>query len=188
MITNPHTDLVLIQAAQQGDQQAFRQLISRYEQQVAATVVGMLGNGQDAEDVGQEVFIRFYRTLDQFRGESSLGTYLTRIAINLSLNQLKKRKRNQRFRFFGKQSEEGPELQVPDQGLSQEQRETQAFVQTGLQQLAPEFRSVVVLRLLEGYSTQETAEILDIKPGTVLSRLSRAQAKLREILKSLDTA
>ena len=74
----------LLERARQGDERAFRQLVERYEGLVAATVIGMLGPGPDAEDVGQETFIRFNRALKSFRGDSSVGTYLTRIAINQS--------------------------------------------------------------------------------------------------------
>ncbi|MDH5745133.1 MAG: helix-turn-helix domain-containing protein, partial [Candidatus Aminicenantes bacterium] len=73
----------LVRAAKNGDKNAFKELIKKYEHQVAATVIGMLGNCPEAEDVGQETFIRLYQSLDKFRGEASLGTYLTRIAINL---------------------------------------------------------------------------------------------------------
>ncbi|NIR47450.1 sigma-70 family RNA polymerase sigma factor, partial [candidate division KSB1 bacterium] len=87
------TDRELIDNVRAGDSQAFEQLVKRYESQVAATVIGMLGSCQEADDVGQEVFIRFYKAIHQFREEARLGTYLTRIAINLSLNELKRRKR-----------------------------------------------------------------------------------------------
>ena len=84
-------DRELLERARNGDEAAFRLLVERYEPRVAATVVGMLGPGDDAEDVGQETFIRLYRGLDRYRGDSSLATYVTRIAINLSLTALKKR-------------------------------------------------------------------------------------------------
>jgi RNA polymerase sigma-70 factor (ECF subfamily) len=77
------TDEQLIQASKQGDEQAFKELIRRHESRVASTVIGMLGNCPEAEDVGQETFIQFYKNLKHFRGDASIGTYLTRIAINL---------------------------------------------------------------------------------------------------------
>ncbi|RMH54101.1 MAG: sigma-70 family RNA polymerase sigma factor, partial [Bacteroidetes bacterium] len=91
------SDETLVARARQGDEQAFRNLVERYESTVAATVIGMLGAGPEAEDVGQETFIRFYRALHQFRGEAAVGTYLTRIAINLSLNALKRRRRRRLY-------------------------------------------------------------------------------------------
>lgn len=174
------SDMELIERAREEDQQAFSLLVSRYEGRVAATVIGMLGYCAEADDVGQEVFIRFYRSIKRFRGDSALGTYLTRIAINLSLNELKKRKRRQIFQFFS--GPEDREIQIPDYVDDHEQRAVQQHVQSALQMLDPDFRSVVVLRMIEGYSTKETAEMLKLPLGTVLSRLARAQKKLKGIL------
>ncbi len=139
----------------------------------------MLGYTTEAEDIGQETFVRFYQSLNQFRGESSIGTYLTRIAINLSLNEIRKRRRR-RDLFFTKN--ENTVENVPDTIDLKDQKETKTLVQLGLQKLPPKFRSVIVLRLIDGYSTEETAKILNLPVGTVLSRLARAQMKLREIL------
>ena len=184
MKTSLNTDEELIASAREGDTAAFKILVERYEGQVAGTVVGMLGNGQEAEDVGQEVFIRFYRALNKFRGDSKVGTYLTRIAINLSLNAIKRNKRRKIFGLFG--GEDKQVLQIPDAGLTQDQRDTQAMVQKALLGLSPDFRSVIVLRLIEGYSTKEVSEMLNVPLGTVLSRLARAQHKLRDILQKLE--
>jgi len=180
--TEKLTDNELIQQAREGNQQAFQGLVLRYQQKVAATVVGMLGQSAETDDVGQEVFIRFYKSIEKFRGDASLGTYLTRIAINLSLNEIKRRKRKRLFSFFSTQDEKIQELQIPDNSINQDQRETQQMVHQAIQMLDPKFRSIVLLRLIEGYSTKETAKILELPLGTVLSRLSRAQKKLKEIL------
>lgn len=173
------TDLKLIEATKSGDSQAFGEIIKRYESKVAATVIGMLGEGQEAEDVGQEVFIRFYKSINRFRGDAQLGTYLTRIAINLSINTLKRQKRRTFLRFDHTDSQH---LLVPDHHLNQEQMDTKMMVQTALSMLPADFRAVIVLRLIDGYSTKETAEILNIPLGTVLSRLTRAQKKLKSLL------
>ncbi len=139
----------------------------------------MLGHTTEAEDVGQETFVRFYQSLNQFRGDSSIGTYLTRIAINLSLNEIRKRKRRRNLFFTNNENMiEG----IPDTQDLKNQRETSKLVHWGLQNLPPKFRSVIVLRLIDGYSTEETAKILGLPMGTVLSRLARAQMKLKEIL------
>lgn len=183
MRISPTSDIELVSRAREGDELAFKEIVERYEHQVAGTVVGMLGNTQEAEDVGQEVFVRFYRSLASFRGDSALGTYITRIAINLSLNAIKKRKRRTILGLFGG-SEQKMILDIPDHGMTQEQRDTQQMVQTAIQQLRPDFRSVVVLRMIEGYSTKEVAEMLEVPLGTVLSRLARAQKKLKGILGS----
>lgn len=166
-------DLVLVDRARGGDQQSFKVLVDRHEGAVAGVVHSMLGPTPEAADVGQEVFVRFYQALDKFKGESAVRTYLVRIAINLSLNELRRRKR--RMAVFTKE-EEGL-----NRGTS-ESNDLRDAVRFEVNKLDPDFQSVVTLRLLEGYSTSETAEILNVPLGTVLSRLSRAQKKLKGTL------
>jgi len=174
------TEAALIERARAGDEAAFRALVTRFEPVVAGTVIGMLGRGQDAEDVGQETFVRFWRSLDRFRGDASAGTYLTRIAMNLSLNVLKRRQRMRRW-FGGSEPPDTPDpAGGPAAGL--ERSETAELVDAAIRTLPPAFRSVVVLRLVQGLSTAETARVLDVPTGTVLSRLARAQQKLRDLL------
>ncbi|MFH1853609.1 MAG: RNA polymerase sigma factor [Candidatus Neomarinimicrobiota bacterium] len=169
----------LVKAARSGDHDAFQKLVRNLEPRVAATVVGMLGSCQEADDVGQETFIRLYRSLNDFRGDASIETYVTRIAINLSLNELKRRKRV--FAIFN--LDECPSEQPVYDGREDVARqEIRVMVQTALKKLSPRYRSVIVLRLIDGYSTRETAEILALPEGTVLSRLARAQKKMRELL------
>lgn len=173
------TDEKLIQAFRTGSENAFTELVRRYESRVAATVIGMLGKCPEAEDVGQETFIRFYNGLKKFRGDSSVGTYLTRIAINLSLNELKRRKRK-RMLFLQRPPED--KIDISNTETQNTYTGEKEIIQSALQKLEPKFRSVIVLRLMDGYSVKETAEILNIPTGTVLSRLSRAQMKLKNIL------
>jgi len=175
-------DRKLIEKVKKGDKVAFSQLVRRYEQTVAGVVIGMLGRCSEADDVGQEVFIRFYRALNDFRGEAGVATYLTRIAINLSLNELKRRQRRN-YLFVKNNDNENPEIK--DEENRQDAYDTKQAVHQALQQLNPDFRSVVVLRMLQGYSTKETAKILKLPMGTVLSRLSRAQEKLKILLKHI---
>lgn len=171
----------LLARARSGDHAAFRSLVERYEPAVAATVQGMLGPGPEAEDVGQETFIRFYRALDSFREESSLKTYLTRIAINLSLNALKRRRRL-RDRFVRNDEPDFAEPAVSGE-VEMDAGERAALVRKAVDRLEPKHRAVVVLRMLNGYSTRETAELLGVPQGTVLSRLSRGMQRLETLLK-----
>ena len=182
------TDEALVDAARNGSEAAFRELVERYEDRVASVVIRMLGDTAEAEDAGQETFIRFYRSLHGFRGQASVGTYLIRIAINLSLTELKKRRRRSIFVPFTPLGTEhdAPEMDYADPAASAEYDDTGNRVQKALNQLKPEFRSVIVLRLMEGYSTKETAEILGLPIGTVLSRLRRAQEKLKRMLVSFN--
>ena len=182
---NPmHSDLSdheLVLGARGGDQQAFRLLVERHEPVVAATVIGMLGRGEDAEDVGQETFIRFHRALSDFRGDSSVKTYLVRIAMNLSLNALKRRRRAS-LRFISR-DDAGVRLAEPTIAPADSEREERAsLVRQAVAALGPRHQPVVVLRLLQDFSTRETAEALGIPEGTVLSRLSRAVQELSRAL------
>lgn len=173
------TDEELVIAAREGDDDAFKEIVVRFEPIVARTVIGMLGDCAEADDVGQETFIRFYKALPRFRGDSSVKTYLTRIAMNLSLNELKRRKRR-RLRFATKPVEEYHDLADEKQERAGDVDKERVWMAIG--ELEDKFRSVVVLRLIDGYSTEETGRILGIPLGTVLSRLSRGQKKLRELL------
>jgi RNA polymerase sigma-70 factor (ECF subfamily) len=173
----------LVKASVEGDKIAFGEIVNRYRKLVARTVKGMLGDSVFAEDIGQEVFIKLYYSLPEFRGEAKLSTYIQKIAVNLTLNEIKRRKR-----FFSLFSEKGNnemyEYEIADQETT-EKREATELVNKALIGLDPKFRIVVVMRMLQGYSTKETAEILKLPLGTVLSRLSRAQEQLKEILLKL---
>lgn len=175
-------DAELLASARAGDDRAFAALVDRYESAVAATTVGMLGPGDDADDVGQETFIRFHRSLDHFRGESSLKTYLVHIAMNLSLNTLRRRRRSV-LRFVSRDETpiESAEPSVgPDGNVDAE--ELKVLVRRAVSQLNEKHRAVVVLRMFEGCSTRDTAKILGLPEGTVLSRLSRAMKELGSLL------
>lgn len=173
-----------IRSAQAGDQRAFQRLVEQHADPVRRVVISMLGEGPEAEDVAQEVFVRLYRSLDKFAGTAQLSTYLHRVAINLSLDTLKKQKRRRRWQLpFGQKAEQAAnELADPD--VQVEREELKEGIRKALLQLKPESRVVITLRLIQGYSVQETADILDIPVGTVASRLSRAQQKLQEVLKA----
>jgi len=172
----------LIVSARNGDSDAFKEIVKKYESRVAATVIGMLGHCTEAEDIGQETFVRLYKSLDRFRGESSLGTYLIRIAINLSLNEIRRRGLHRKIFFTNSEEKIG---KIADSHNGSEQKEMSELIHSGLQKLPAKFRSVIVLRLIDGYSTKETAKILNLPVGTVLSRLSRGQMKLKKILTPL---
>ncbi len=173
------SDIDLIELSKEGDQFAFKEIVRRNKSRIAATIYGMIGRCEEAEDIGQEVFIRFYRSMNNFKGESSLSTYLTRIAINLSLNEIKKQKRK-RFFSFHKMLEEGTDLEGQETPLMF--NESREIINNAVAKLNAKYRPVIVLRLIDGYSTEETAKILDLPFGTVLSRLARGQKILKELL------
>ncbi len=173
----------LVSASLEGDKLAFGEIVNRYRKMVARTVKGMLGDSVFAEDIGQEVFIRLYHSLAEFRGEAKLATYIQKIAVNLTLNEIKRRKRS--FSMFSqKGDDEIYEFDVADHD-NEERRDAKEMVTSALMKLDPKFRIVVTMRMLQGYSTKETADALELPQGTVLSRLSRAQKQLKEILEKL---
>ncbi|MGH7620278.1 MAG: RNA polymerase sigma factor, partial [Gemmatimonadaceae bacterium] len=172
----------LLARARAGDDRAFEALVDRFEGAVAATAIGMLGSGDDADDVGQETFIRFHGALAKFRGDSSLKTYLVHIAMNLSLNALRRRRRLL-ARFV---SRDETEIDSPSPGAGPDgevdANELRAFVRAAVNRLSEKHRAVVVLRMFQECSTRETARILGVPEGTVLSRLSRALEELEPYL------
>jgi RNA polymerase sigma-70 factor, ECF subfamily len=173
----------LIKASVNGDKNAFGEIVECYRKMVARTIKGMLGDSVFSEDIGQEVFIKLYYSLPEFRGDSKLSTYIQKIAVNLTLNELKKRKKA--FTIFSqKGDDEISHLDISDRDYV-ERSEAEEIVNKALMALEPEFRIVVTMRMLQGYSTKETAEILNLPVGTVLSRLFRAQEQLRTILQKL---
>jgi RNA polymerase sigma-70 factor (ECF subfamily) len=178
-----YSEKELIKASIEGDKQAFGAIVDSYRKAVARTVKGMLGDSVFAEDIGQEVFIKLYFSLSDFRGDSKLSTYIQKIAVNLTLNEIKRRKRV--FSLFSqKGDDEMYSNDIPDNDTG-ERSDTAEIVNKALMMLDSDFRIIVTMRMLQGYSTKETAEILDLPLGTVLSRLFRAQEQLRIILKKI---
>ena len=183
-----YSDTDLIAAVKGGNQRAFGEIVRRYEPVIASTIVGMLGPGAEADDAGQESMIKLYQSLGRFKGEARLKTYVSRIAINTALDTLRRRKRDLKRYFSTSDLEGDPAWQQPvwEQIESSQNPgrsfEIQQSINRALAQLKPEFRTVAVLRLIQGYSTKETAEILEIENGTVLSRLSRAKSQLMGLL------
>jgi RNA polymerase sigma-70 factor (ECF subfamily) len=173
-------DMSMVKAAIAGDQKAFEGIVGKYRTMIAKVIVGMLGNYADADDVGQETFLRFYRSMHQYKGDAALGTYLTRIAINLSLNELKRRG----LRRWLSLEEKHDSYHADDR--SYHDKDNTELVEKALAQLDTKYRSVVILRIMQGFSTKETAEMLELPIGTVLSRLARAQDKLKQIIRKLE--
>ncbi|MBN2615428.1 MAG: sigma-70 family RNA polymerase sigma factor [Bacteroidales bacterium] len=173
-------DSELVARAKNGDLAAFEEIVNKYKSLMAKVIIGMVGNREDAEDIGQEAFIRFYNSMHQYHAEASLSTYLTRIAINLSLNELKKRQSKKWLSLESKHE------QFHADNDTSRQRDEKEIVEKALEQLETKYKSVVVLRLIQGFSTKETAKILKLPLGTVLSRLARGQEKLKEIITEME--
>lgn len=182
------TDKTLIEAIKAGNQNAFRELVETYQNLVANTCYGLLQNATDAEDVTQEVFIQVYRSIDKFRGDSKLATWLYRIATTRSIDLLRKRKRRSRVQsfqtFFGGEEAalqiEDNKSRSPQQTL--ENQERAAVLAKAVARLPESQQVAFTLCKYEDLSYQQIAEIMDRSLSSVESLLFRAKKNLRKYL------
>ncbi|HVZ41752.1 MAG TPA: sigma-70 family RNA polymerase sigma factor [Candidatus Kapabacteria bacterium] len=188
------SDEELIRATLAGDQAAFAELVRRYQRRVTVTIRSVIGDlsQDDLADIAQDVFLLAYRSLGSFRGDSQFGTYLTRIALRHCYRESKRRKRRGSiFYSFDKGSaDDRPAEERFDSGLRTDRDviadERKGDVARALARLPEEFRTVLVLRIVEELSVEEVAEALGISTGTVKSRLYRAKERMRELLVGCD--
>jgi len=176
--TKQQSDAVIIAKVLEGDTRAFALLIDRYKNPISSIIMNMTADVHMTEEIAQNTFVRLYRFLDKYKGESSLKTFVSRIAINLTLNALKKRKKNRERMIHI----DGDVLQLKASTMN---RDDQLLVHQALLRLNTEQRTLIILRMIEGYTTKETAKIMGIKEGTVMSRMSRTMGTLKDILKDL---
>jgi len=179
-------ELALVQAAKQGDVSAFEDLVRRYDRNVFRIAQHITQNREDAEDVVQDAFLKAYSNLDQFQGQSKFYTWLVRIAVNEALMKLRRRRPERMVSLDEdvKTEEDSVPREVADWSPNPEQLYKQAELKDILtrtvQGLPPSFRTVFVLRDVEGLSTEETADALGLSVPAVKSRLLRAQPVLQE--------
>ena len=182
------SELTLVQAAKKGDLEAFSDLVKRYDRNVFRIAQHITHNEEDAQDVVQEAFLKAYQNLDQFQGNSKFYTWLVRIAVNEALMKLRRRRTDRTVSIDEDvETEEGSmPREVADWGPNPEQlygqSELSDILKKTIQGLPPGFRTVFVLRDVEGLSTEETAEMLGLSIPAVKSRLLRARLQLRERL------
>lgn len=179
----PEHEKHCIERVLKGDANAFEHLVHAYEKTVYNLALRTLGNREDAEDVTQEAFLKAYRSLDSFRGDSKFSVWLYRIVSNLCLDLLRSRQRKptQSLTVEDDDGETG-ELEISDDHFSPERlldrKLTRESVQRGLAALPDDARQILLLRELQGMSYEEIAQALDLEPGTVKSRIFRARKKL----------
>ena len=171
-------DRELIDATLRGDSAAFGALVRRYQDRLLSAVVHVSGSRDEAEDVVQEAFVQAYLKLTSFAGGSSLYTWLYRIAFNTAISRRRKRRGGalEQARDLGG-SEPTDETEPAEDRLLRKERA--AVVQRALAQLPDDFRTVLVLREMEGCDYDTIAQILDLPIGTVRSRLHRARLQLK---------
>ena len=178
---------LLVTAAKAGDAAAFDELVNRYEKKIFRLTMNITRNREDAEDAMQDAFMKAFSHLDRFQEDSRFYTWLVRIAANEALMRLRKRRPNQFSLDEPIESDDDfiPQ-QIEDWGPSPEQRfaqtEMRDILRGVIEELAPDFRVVFLLRDVEGLSTEETAETVGISEAAVKSRLLRARLKLRQKL------
>jgi len=188
-VNEPVSDeLSLVQAAKKGDVSAFGELVKRYDRNVFRIALHITQNREDAEDVVQDAFLKAYENLEQFQGQSKFYTWLVRIAVNEALMKLRRR-RPERMVSLDQEvqtEEDSMPREVADWSPNPEQLYNQSELRDILgktiQGLPPSFRTVFVLRDVEGLSTEETAQALELSVPAVKSRLLRARLQLRERL------
>lgn len=180
-------ELELIQGLREGQEAAFRALVEIYQDRVYNTVIGIVQNAEDAEDVTQEVFIQVYKSIGTFKGESKLSTWLYRIATTRSLDLLRSRKSKKRFgfiqRLFGDGAE--PTVEIPDfnhPGVALDKKENAAKLFKAIAQLPENQKTAFVLHKLEDLSYQEVAGIMKTSVPAVESLMHRAKLNLRKLL------
>ncbi len=181
-------ELALVQAARTGDVSAFEQLVRRYDRKIFRLAHHITQHREDAEDVLQESFLKAYQNLAGFQGNSKFYTWLVRIAVNESLMKLRKRRSDRTVSLDEEVETEDGSMprEVPDWGPSPEQlygrEELNRILVRTIGGLPASFRTVFVLRDVEGLSTEETAEALALSVPAVKSRLLRARLQLRDRL------
>lgn len=182
------TESELVRAARSGDQSAFETLVKANQAMAYQLAYRMTGNPEDAADLTQEAFLNAWRGLSAFDGRSSFSTWLYRLTSNACIDFLRREKRRVSLSMTleDEEDEEGRQADLPDQRFSPqrelEKKEAAEALRRGLAALTPEYREILTLRELEGYSYQELSRELGLEEGTVKSRLARARLALREFL------
>jgi RNA polymerase sigma-70 factor (ECF subfamily) len=193
MATHPETpevsDEKLVRRAQRGNMPAFEELVGRHRDKIYARAFSMMRNEDDAVDLSQEAWVKGWQRLKQFQGDSSFVTWMTRIVINLCLDQLRKHKR-QRAESIEQLEDDlgGVERQMPAVSINPteglERTELRARIDKALGQLSYEHRTVLILHEFEDLEYKEIAKRMQCSIGTVMSRLFYARRKMANLMMS----
>ncbi|HEY0079033.1 MAG TPA: sigma-70 family RNA polymerase sigma factor [Pyrinomonadaceae bacterium] len=189
----PMSDHSLLEATRTGDETAFAELVRRYRNQITNYIYRVTNDYEASVDLAQETFMRLYRAADRYQQSHAFSTYIYRIATNLAISELRRRKRRRLISlsgfFQGREHGETPcELDPPDlrplQDAALIEGERRAAVSRAIRTLPDKYRAPLVLRDIEGRSYEEIARILEMSEGTVKSRINRARAFLRDKLEA----
>ncbi|MBN2029214.1 sigma-70 family RNA polymerase sigma factor [bacterium] len=178
-------DTELMMRVKEGDEEAFRQIVEKYQKQIMNLCFQYTGNQQDAEELAQDVFIRIYRAAASYEPRAKLSTYLYRIAVNLSLNRIRNRrsKRLVPFDFLRKGNNYNPisqESHNPDHAM--EQKEKQQIIWDAIHALPANQQTALILKRFQGFSYKEIAKVMHCSVSSVESLLHRAKKNLQKKL------
>jgi len=181
----------LVRQLQLGDDRAFRELVEKYKDRIYNTCLGFLKNPEDAEDMAQEVFIQVFESIDDFRKDSALSTWIYRLAVNKSLELIRKRKRQKRRGFFKAlmNSEEEPDeirgdVFFPHPGVALENKERAEILMKAITTLTEQQQTAYTLHKIEKLSYKEVARIMELSLSAVESLMHRAKKNLQNELYS----
>lgn len=183
-------DLQLVRKSREGRKDAFGELVTRYQDRVYNLVLRLTGNPDDASEAAQEAFLKAWRALDAFRGDSAFYTWLFRIAVNEARTRQRSRLARPAALSLNGGGKDGgeerttpaPASNAPDPADEAARAEDRRLVEDGLRRLDSEQREIIVLRDIEGRDYDEIADVLGCPRGTVKSRLHRARSALRDLL------
>jgi len=178
---------VLIAKIQDGDSASYEKLVLENQTKVYNLALRMVGNTEDAYDMSQEAFIKAYNSIALFRGESRFSVWLYRLTTNVCLDFLRSQGRKSHGSLtYNSEDDDEKELEIPDDRFSPEtlaeKKELREVVNRGLLTLPKDYRSILLLREIDGLTYEEIAEALSLEEGTVKSRIFRARKKLCSIL------
>lgn len=184
------SDHQLIEATKRGDEAAFSEIVGRYRNPLTNYLFRMLNDYEEAVDLAQETFVRVYFAIDRYHTDYAFSTYIYRIATNLAISELRKKKRRKLLSltsFFQSDEKEAQEFHPPDEkSLPDEdliETERNRTIEKAIATLPDKYRAPIVLREIQELSYEEIAQILGLGLGTTKSRISRARGLLREKLK-----
>jgi len=181
------SDQMLIRELKDGEEEAFKELVEKYQDKVYNTCLGFVKNTEDADDLSQEVFIEIYRSINKFREESSLSTWIYRITVNKSLELLRRMKRKKRFGFLTGSGEESVKRETRDldfnhPGVLAENREKAEILFKAIDKLPEKQRIAFTLNKLEDLNYEQIAEVMGKSISSVESLLHRARTNLKKML------
>lgn len=184
------TDAELVALSQQGDRDAFGQLVERYQRRAFGIAIGVLRHPENAMDAAQVAFVKAYRNIASFKGDSSFYTWMYRIVVNVCIDHIRKHRKMRPVEYDEDFTQEGETMGLPLTGSTLDMHPAERFergelnevLQAALETLSENHRAIILLREVEGLAYEEIAEVMDCHLGTVMSRLHHARKNLQKAL------